>query len=219
MDRARQFLIKVGVQSAITERMFSIDSQNATYLSWGEVNSLRMAPDFSELKLANCGPEPRQEDQSDAPDGYPPGGEFASLTAQERRWLKKGAEREICWQKAQDVLRQGAIREFLQTTAPLAASPPTVTNPDPKLDALISDQLKEQGNDALRAFHKCVVNQTKLGRLETTGVLGIFSPGEACWEVGNFLSEECMKRQNDEKKCFVVVMTTAMHAKWHYKSY
>jgi hypothetical protein len=107
------------------------------------------------------------------------------------------------------------------TGGTVAGSSPPATGLDPQVDAAISEQLKEQGdfNETLRAFHKCIVEQAKLGRLETVGILAIFSPGEACEEVANFLYRECMKVQNDEKKCSVVVVQTALHANRHYKSY
>jgi hypothetical protein len=92
---------------------------------------------------------------------------------------------------------------------------------DPQVDAAISEKLKEQGdfNEALRAFHKCIVNQAKLGRLKTIGILAIFSFGEACEEVANFLYRECMEELNDGKKCSGVIVQAALHADRHYKSY
>lgn len=97
MDQARGFLAKVGVQSSIIEAMFSIDSQNARYLSVEEINSLRMAPDLSELKLAKCGPSPE------------------SLSEDRLERLRLLIERERCWQEVQKGSRQKLINEFLQS--------------------------------------------------------------------------------------------------------
>jgi hypothetical protein len=121
MAKARAFLTKVSVQSSIIEKMFSIDSQNTTYLSEEEIESLRMSPELSELELAKCGPEVRLEDQSEAPDGCV-GKICRELTPQHRRYLRKYGDRLICWAEAQKQLRQSVIDDFLQRSA--AESPP-----------------------------------------------------------------------------------------------
>ena len=111
---ARSYLAELGVPNAIIERMFRTSSDNATYLSADELNSLRMPAYFEELKLARCGPEPRLEDQSNAPLDAPAQGNARYLSNQQRRFLMKKILRVICWRDSQTSFRRQAITAYLR---------------------------------------------------------------------------------------------------------
>jgi hypothetical protein len=114
MDAARSALTNAGIPQSIIDRTFSTDSENSSYLSGEELESLRAAPYLSEMKIAKCGPEPRLEDQSDEPYSFRPTGRYADLSPQTRRWLIARAKREMCWFQAQDALRASAVDRYLK---------------------------------------------------------------------------------------------------------
>ncbi len=113
-NQARTYLTAAGVPEGIVERMFKTSSNEASYLSADEIKALSMPPYLAELKLARCGPEPREEDQSNAPLSPELKDPEAILTPQQRRFLIKHAQREICWQNSQEAFRKQAIAAYLR---------------------------------------------------------------------------------------------------------
>jgi hypothetical protein len=128
MNDARGYLNKVGVQASIIDRMYSIDSNHASYLSADELESLAMMPHWEELKIAKCGPEPtigpllpseanwQPPTDSEVAHLNPRAQRYALLRPNVRRHLIKKAEREMCWYGAQNVLRKPAIDEYLRAS-------------------------------------------------------------------------------------------------------
>jgi hypothetical protein len=115
---ARSYLRELGVQDQLTDRLFSIDSQHASYLTAGELDLLRVQSYISELRIAKCGPEPKP---GEAPIGnyYLPTPAWASsLTQQDRADLLASAKWQTCWLKAQAQSRRPAVMAYLQELAP-----------------------------------------------------------------------------------------------------
>ena len=56
--KSKSYLEEMGVPTALSDRMFSINSQNASFLTSEKIEPLRDAPYFHEFVIANCGPDP-----------------------------------------------------------------------------------------------------------------------------------------------------------------
>jgi hypothetical protein len=66
---ARKFLDEVGVPNQVVTRMFSVSSDQATYLTPAELSLMRHSPYFQELMSSKCGPE---VSPADIQKGYVP---------------------------------------------------------------------------------------------------------------------------------------------------
>jgi hypothetical protein len=130
MTDTRKYLDKVGVPATLIERMYSVDSSRAIYLTADDLSSLEMMPYWEELKIANCGPEPKIEAPLPSDANWKPPQEkdlahlkgwaqiYARMQPHVLRHLKKKAEREVCWLKwlkAEELLRKPLIDEYLKT--------------------------------------------------------------------------------------------------------
>jgi hypothetical protein len=121
MTEGRHYLTEVGVPAALIDKMYSVDSTRSLYLSADDLRQLRMMPHWAELKIANCGPEPKMEPPppSDADGQRPPDAQlprqqlYAQMEPHARRLLIARAEREVCWLQAQKPLRQPVIEAYL----------------------------------------------------------------------------------------------------------
>ncbi len=95
----RDFLAKVGVNTSIIEKMMSIDSEHAFSLSPADVDGLRVAPDWQEMKLTRCA----KSDIEMPPDIKP----------DDAKWLAQ-MQRHICWSHEQQELRRPLIEDYLE---------------------------------------------------------------------------------------------------------
>jgi hypothetical protein len=135
LGEAQAFLKKIGVHSTLIDRMFTVDSSKAYYLTPEDLRALRWVPHWAEMKIAKCGPEPKQTDEPPLPPDaaaheeakrrfdptqpLPPGVTpwarvYAQLEPHVRRHLIKVAKREVCWTQAQSDLRQATNAEYLR---------------------------------------------------------------------------------------------------------
>ncbi len=117
---ARPYLRELGVQDTLIDRLFSIDSQHASYLTAEELSLLRVQSYISELKIAKCGPEAKPGDK---PTGELRGGSLnlpswaSALTTADKEELLRGLERNLCWLKVQAQSRRSAVSLYLQESA------------------------------------------------------------------------------------------------------
>lgn len=116
--KSRQFLNSLDTPSSIVDAVFLTPSDKAVFLSGAQVESLRFAAYYAELKTAQCGPEPGEEPTlpSDATEVFKgdSNSPFKYLSPADRRELLKRAEREICWQNSQKEVRRALTAEFIE---------------------------------------------------------------------------------------------------------
>ena len=98
-DKVRDFLIDIGIDHRLIERMMSINSEHALALSPAELTSLRIAPYWEELKLANC-----PKDETDV----------AGINDQEEAEQLTRFGRDVCWSVRQKTLRRPLIESYLK---------------------------------------------------------------------------------------------------------
>jgi hypothetical protein len=102
-DNVREFLVKVGVPSSLIEKMMSVDSEHGLPLTANEISSLRVAPYWQELKLANC-----PVDDVDVLSQLDDPAEVQEVQQMTRN---------ICWTEKQGSLREPLIEAYLNAHA------------------------------------------------------------------------------------------------------
>ena len=100
-DKVRDFLVKIGIDNSLIEKMMRVDSEHALPLTSAELASLRIAPYWQELKLANC-----PKDDTDIPSDIKAPGDLEQIMDDRRK---------LCWNYKQDALRSPLIEAYLRS--------------------------------------------------------------------------------------------------------
>ena len=106
---SKAYLEEMGIPNSIVDRMFSINSQDASLLTPREVEQTRTAPYFDEMIIANCGPEP----SVNGPAG----------SAERRKQIEQLDAFLKCGHSVQDRLARQSFRPYVEKFGKLLIGP------------------------------------------------------------------------------------------------